>query len=352
VFEFFGQSAKKLTSFPFIATLAIIAIVLTQIEPLKDENSSKLFLYLVVTFGSLFLLLIFHFATRSSSIILKFSSMVLVFVVTLCFAYITVAITSRSFGGPWQPCIMVLDDDCQRSSPAPDIREEVAEAGVESSDPSVSKSSDSRDTNSSMPSTKPLSPPMVEKVDQGANTDNGTTKATVGNDSTTTLGELKLRNGWIYKGRIKDGQPVDKVATLYRRSSSTAETYEGEIIDGRPDGEGEISGVYSYGFPEKQVQFRLKGVFDAGLLIEGIAQDKLLRDRIVISSSGATLTGEYSGEIMRGQAHGSGRVRTYENHLFIGNFNNGYLDGCIERRLASGEVNHHQYIMGRFFSDC
>lgn len=111
--EFFGSAAKKLTSFPFIAALAIIAVGLTKLEPLQNATPSEFFVYLVVTFGAIFLLIVFHFVAVTPIAIIKVPAVALIFIISLCFAYITVAITSRAFGGPWQPCIILFDGDCR-----------------------------------------------------------------------------------------------------------------------------------------------------------------------------------------------------------------------------------------------
>lgn len=114
--EFFGTAARKLSSFPFVAVLAIVAIALTQLEPLQDASPEEFLLYLIAAFGGLFLLVVFHFATKTPSVYVRIPAISLVFVISLCFAYIVVAITSRAFGGPWQPCIMLFDDECERDN--------------------------------------------------------------------------------------------------------------------------------------------------------------------------------------------------------------------------------------------
>lgn len=365
VLEFFASAARKLTSFPFIAALGILAIGLTQLEPLQDASPREFALYLVFAFSALFLLFLFHFATKASSVFIQISAIGLVIVISVCFAYIVVAITSRAFGGFWQPCILILDDECPMRNEEPVQRAEETPEGnrtIEGHDPPSDLLPQSNASLGETGSITVAQPNVIRprpRPTAGIGSDDGLAtsipeKPTAETAPPTPItGRLQLPNGWIYEGIIRDGAPAEDVAVLTRRAfPSGQESYEGPISAGRPHGSGKINGIYRYGWPEKQVRFTLIGQFERGRIVQGSAQNMLLYDKGVISSSGNRLRGEYTGEVIYGEAHGSGYVRDYEGNLFVGEFNSGYFNGCMERRLTNGEVDRVRYNMGRFVDDC
>lgn len=347
--DFFGSAARKLTSFPFIATLAVIAIALTQLEPLQDAKPGEFFIYLLTSFGALFLLVVFHFATKTPSVYIRAPAVVLIFVVSACFAYIVVAITSRSFGGPWQPCIMVLDGDCRIPYSSPEVSKVKSQADSISS-PSQSSNSDMLEDipDESRGSPQPAEPSDMIKAGSGT-----PSQPHPNTEDRLRNGRLQLADGWIYEGLIKDGQPVERIVTLVRRAfPSGREEYEGAIKNGKPHGNGKISGYYAYGWPQKRVGFSKVGQFQHGVLSEGRAQSMFIYEKGTISSTGVKTSGEYTGSILGGEPHGDGIYKTYEGNTFYGNFNSGYFDGCMERNMTNGEFNRFRYQMGRFSGDC
>jgi hypothetical protein len=119
VLEYFSLAARKLSSYPFVAVLALVALVVTRLEPLKSSSPAQYGLYLIFAVAGLFLMIVFHHATRIGSIYIQVPAVVLILTITLCFSYIIVAITSRAFGGPWQPCILMIDEKCPPAAKKP-----------------------------------------------------------------------------------------------------------------------------------------------------------------------------------------------------------------------------------------
>lgn len=105
------KSAQKLSSFPYIAALAIIALIIASLGPLSTNQPIEFGIYVGIAISFLFILLLFHKATQSETWTIRLLAVTMVYFVAVCF--VILIWTGLSLVVGWKSCIKATDPSCE-----------------------------------------------------------------------------------------------------------------------------------------------------------------------------------------------------------------------------------------------